>query len=75
MLVNNLDMKINFKKSCRLRTGPRYVNCANVVSLSDCCLSWVSELRYLGVNIVNSTSLKFSFEQAKQNFRLVEFTI
>ena len=58
--LNYLDMKINFKKSCCLRTGPRYnVNCANVVSLSDCCISWVSELRYLGVNIVNSTSLKF----------------
>ena len=46
----------------------QHVNYATVVSLSDCCISWVSELRYLGVNIVNSTSLKFSFERAKQNF-------
>ena len=31
--LNYLDMKINFKKSCCLRTGPRYnVNCANVYS-------------------------------------------
>jgi len=32
------------------------------------CLFWASELRYLGVNIGKSTSLKFSFDRAKQHF-------
>jgi len=63
--LDYLDMKINFKKSCCLRGGPRcIVNCANIVSLSGCCLLWASELRYLGVNIIKSTSLKFSFDRS-----------
>jgi len=50
-LFQPLLIGFSFKKSFCLRTGPRCnVNCANVVSLSGCCLSWVSELCYLAVN-------------------------
>ena len=47
-----------------MQTG--VVSCT--ILFKHCCISWVSELCYLGVNIVNSTSLKFSFERAKQHF-------
>ena len=62
-------MKINFKKP--------YIGAASeldldttwtVQSISIVAVSWVSELRYLDVNIVNSTSLKFLLERVKQHF-------
>ena len=37
-------------KSCSMRIGPRCnAKCANIVSLSGQCISWVTELRYLGI--------------------------
>ena len=40
------DMSIN-KKSRSMRIGPRCnAKCANIVSLSGQCISWVTELRY-----------------------------
>jgi len=50
-----LDMAINFKKSCCLRIGSRItMPCANICTQ----ISWVSELRYLGVYIMKSRSFK-----------------
>ena len=64
-----LDMSINYKKSCCLRIGPRYdVKCADVVSLSGRALSWVRELRYLGVYILSSRQFKISLQNAKRSF-------
>jgi len=45
-----IDMSINYNKSCSMRIGPRCnATCANIVSLSRQCISWVTELRYLGI--------------------------
>ena len=64
-----LDMSINFKKSCCLRIGSRHdVKCANIVSLSGRVISWVSELRYLGIYIVSSRRVKISLHNAKRSF-------
>ena len=64
-----LDMSINYKKSGCLRIGPRYdVKCANVVSVSGRVLSWVCELRYLGVYVLSSRQFKISLENAKRSF-------
>jgi len=65
-----LDMAINFfKKSCCLRIGPRHdVVCAKIASVSGCVLSWVSEIKYLGVYIVNCRSFKCSVDAAKCAF-------
>ena len=58
-----------FKKSCCLRIGPRHdVVCAKIFSESSCVLSWVSEIKYLGVHIVNSRSFKCSLDAAKRAF-------
>jgi len=57
-----LDMSINFKKSCSLRIGPRCdVKCADIISLSGCVLSWFTEMRYLGIQIVRSRQFKFIY--------------
>ena len=64
-----LDMSINYKKSCCLRIGPRYdVKCADVVSLSGRVLSWVCELRYLGIYVLSSRQFKISLQNAKRSF-------
>jgi len=62
------DMKINVKKSCCLRIGPRnHVNCAEVLTLSGQSVPWASVMRYLGIFIVRS-KFKCSFEAAKRSF-------
>jgi len=67
-----LDIAMNFKKSCCLRIGPRHhdVVCAKISSESGCVLSWVSEIKHLGVHtcIVNSSSFKCSLHAAKRAF-------
>jgi len=63
-----LDMSINFSKS-RFRIGPRCdVPAAGVNSLSGQSLPWVNEMRYLGVYIVRSRSMKCSLDAWKRGF-------
>ena len=64
-----LDMKLNAKKSCCMRIGPRYsVKCCNIISNCGYSLPWVNEIRYLGVNIIQSRMFKCSFDRAKRAF-------
>ena len=42
--------------------------CAKISSESGCVLSWVSEMKYLGVHIVNSRSFKCSLDAPKRSF-------
>jgi len=64
-----LDVTINFRKSCCLRIGPRCdIECCAITSLSGVNLSWVNEMRYLGVYIVKSRNLKCSLDAAKRGF-------
>jgi len=53
--LSSLDMHINTKKSACLRIGPRHDKiCATITTRYGCKLSWVDEIRYLGVFIVRS---------------------
>ena len=64
-----LDMKINIKKSCCIRIGPRYdVTCSPITSVDGQQLPWVSEIRYLGTYIISNRQFKGSFSNAKQSF-------
>jgi len=64
-----LDMYINLKKSCCLRIGPRAeIVCSNLTCLSGASLTWVNEIRYLGIYIVKSRVFKCSLEVAKRSF-------
>ena len=61
-----LDMTIN--SSC-VRVGPRYdKTCANIVTCDDSHLTWVDELRYLGIFIVRAPVFRCSLEHAKRSF-------
>ena len=60
-------MLINVKKSCCLRIGPRCdVTCASLTTSNGCSLPWVSELRYLGVYILQARQFKCSLDNAKR---------
>jgi len=42
--------------------------CYNNYTRNGCALSWVDEIRYLGVYIVRSTKFKCSTDHAKRSF-------
>ena len=69
--LNYLDMAINSKKSCCLRVGSRCDRPFNNLSTSGGHLhvvSWVDEMRYLGVFFVRSHTFKCSLDHAKRSF-------
>ena len=64
-----IDMAINFKKCSCLRVGQRCdVVCANIASCDGQIIQWETELKYLGVHIVNSRGFKCSLTSAKCSF-------
>ena len=51
--LENLDMSINSKKFCCLRTDLRAnVSCERIPTLSGISLQWSDEIRYLDVHII-----------------------
>ena len=67
--LNWLDMKINIKKSCCVRIGPRCdVMCSPITTVDGHQLPWVNEIRYLGTYITQNRQFKGSFSNAKQSF-------
>jgi len=67
--LNSIDMVINVKKSCCMRVGTRQDKpCSNINTIDGRQLSWVNEIRYLGVVIVRSVKFKCSIDQAKKSF-------
>ena len=64
-----IDMKINAKKSCCMRVGPRCnANCANLQTSDGQYLPCVSEMRYLGIFVVKARSFRCSFSHSKRSF-------
>ena len=62
-------MKINVKKSCCMRVGPRCnANSANLQISDRQYLPWVSEIRYLGFFVVKARSFICSFSHSKRSF-------
>ena len=52
-----------------MRIGNRFdSDCANITSLDGTSLSWVRELRYLGVFLISSRKFKCSLDYAKRAF-------
>ena len=62
-------MSINSKKSCCMRIGPRCnFKCSYLTTSCGSDLPWVTDIRYLGVHIIQSSLFKCSFDQAKRAF-------
>jgi len=64
-----LDVAINHKKTHCIRTGARCsVDCANISTCKGHTISWVSEVRYLGIFVIRSSHFKCTFDNAKRSF-------
>jgi len=64
-----LDMSLNAAKSCCIRIGHRHdKSCSNIVTLNGLQLSWVNELRYLGIFIVSARCFRIPLDHAKRSF-------
>jgi len=58
-------MSLNAAKSCGIRIGHRHdKSCNNIVTLNGLQLSWVNELRYLGIFIVSARCFRISLDHA-----------
>ena len=67
-----LDMLINAKKLCCLRTGPKFnATCASIITSNTSDghnLPSVSETRYLGIYFVAGRNMRCSVSYAKRSF-------
>jgi len=67
--LSRLDMSINLKKSCCIRIGPRCnIKCNNLTTSCGSDQPWVTDIKYLGVHIIQSRLFKCSFHHAKRAF-------
>ena len=52
-------MRINAKKSCCLRIGPRFnATCTSIITADGHNLHWMSEMRYLGIYFVAGRNMR-----------------
>ena len=64
-----LDMAVNPKKTHCIQIGPRCsANCANISTCEGRAISWVCEVRYLGIFIICSRHFKCTLDNAKRSF-------
>jgi len=62
-------MRINAKKSCCLRIGPRFIaTCTSIITADGHSLPWVSQMRYLGIYFVAGRNMRCSISYAKRSF-------
>ena len=67
MNVNSPGWTWQYSKSCCIRVGPRCDTItATINSLTGHTISWAKEMRYLGVNFVQSRTMKCSLDVAKR---------
>jgi len=64
-----LDMSINVKKSACMRIGPRFnAKCNNIITVDGRELTWVDNIRYLGVYVTAARMFNCSIHNAKRSF-------
>ena len=63
-----LDMRIDVKKSCCLRIGPRFNATCTSITSDGHNLRWVDEMRDLGVYFVTGRTMRCSVVYAKRSF-------
>jgi len=64
-----LDMSINVKKSACMRVGPRFnAKCHNIITAEGHELTWVDNIRYLGVYVTATRTFHCSIQNAKRSF-------
>ena len=62
------DLSINLQKSCGIRIGPGYKVSVASISVNKVPIVWKSELKFLGVHILASSSFKCNLQPVRQKF-------
>jgi hypothetical protein len=65
---DNLDLKINIKKTVCMRIGKNHSEKVAFMSINSHLLDWKQEIRYLGVYILSGNSFKCNMQLARQKF-------
>jgi len=66
--LDQIDMVLNSNKSVCLRVGCRFMNSCVSIFACNKPLSWVQQLRYLGVYLISGKCFKCCFDIAKNKF-------
>ena len=66
--LNSCDLVVNVQKISCLRIGLRFMHTDCDIYLNGNKLEWKSDLRYLGVHLLNGKQFHCSLQLAKQNF-------
>jgi hypothetical protein len=67
-LFSNLDLPINIAKCHCVRIGPRYnLECKKLI-INGKDISWVDEIKFLGVTIIKDKVFKCTWEDSKKKF-------
>lgn len=68
VFVSSLDLRFNVRKSVALRIGCRFRRQCEPLLLSSAPLSWVDEVKYLGVYFKSGVKFMRSFEFVRRRF-------
>jgi len=66
--LDDLKLTLNVKKCFCIRVGKRFASPCQRITIGNIELSWVNELRYLGVYLLSGHTLKFSLDYCKKKF-------
>ena len=67
-ILNDLDLQINFNKSCCLRVGTRFSKNCGLLKINNEPLVWVQEAKYLGLTISASSHFRCNWRPVKRQF-------
>ena len=65
---DELDLKINFKKSCGLRIGKHHNRSVSPIIIDNQIMHWKQEMHYLGVVLKSAKTFNISVQNLRQNF-------
>ena len=65
---NDIDMEINIKKSGCLRIGNRHLAQCQAIVIGGKSITWLQEVKYLGIIIVSARCFKTNQQVGKQKF-------
>ena len=67
--LSDIEMTLNVKKSACIRIGPHYADsCCNITTINGDVISWVNQIRYLGVHVIAAKKFKISLEENVKSF-------
>ena len=67
-VLDILDFKINFSKSCCLRIGNRCKVLCQPFIINGNAISWAKEAKFLGLNIISGTKFNCDWHPARRKF-------